>query len=152
MRLQPRPSFRAGASLRFPSFFDGARAVRAVAQAGLYPPNYRILDAQEAFNTGATDGSGRSRRWSRTRPAMAAILKLVTSGTISGESKGSFGSLLEIAKRGQTLLGLPTSEQRVFLEDGDEVTFRGFCARAGFARIGFGTVSPARERRLIPAA
>jgi alkyldihydroxyacetonephosphate synthase len=35
MRLQPRPSFRAGASVRFPSFFDAARAVRAVAQAGL---------------------------------------------------------------------------------------------------------------------
>jgi alkyldihydroxyacetonephosphate synthase len=57
MRLQPRPSFRAGASLRFPSFFDAARAVRAVAQAGLYPSNCRILDAQEAFNTGAADGS-----------------------------------------------------------------------------------------------
>ena len=57
MRLQPRPSFRAGASLRFPSFFDAARAVRAVAQAGLYPSNCRILDPQEAFNTGAADGS-----------------------------------------------------------------------------------------------
>src|ERR1700688_1351676 len=57
MRLQPRPSVRASASLRFPSFFDAARAVRAVAQAGLYPSNCRILDAQEAFNTGAADGS-----------------------------------------------------------------------------------------------
>src|SRR6478609_2602888 len=57
MRLQPRPIFRAGASVRFPSFFDAARAVRAVAQAGLYPSNCRILDPQEAFNTGAADGS-----------------------------------------------------------------------------------------------
>src|SRR5260370_51401 len=57
MRLQPRPSFRAGASVRFRSFFDAARAVRAVAQAGLYPSNCRILDPQEAFNTGAADGS-----------------------------------------------------------------------------------------------
>ena len=57
MRLQPRPDFRAGASIRFPSFFDAARAVRAVAQAGLYPSNCRILDPQEAFNTGAADGS-----------------------------------------------------------------------------------------------
>ena len=57
MRLQPRPKFRAGASVRFPSFFDAARAVRAVAQAGLYPSNCRILDPQEAFNTGAADGS-----------------------------------------------------------------------------------------------
>src|SRR5438445_13072074 len=57
MRLQPRPKFRAGASVRFPEFFDAARAVRAVAQAGLYPSNCRILDPQEAFNTGAADGS-----------------------------------------------------------------------------------------------
>ena len=33
------------------------RAVRAVAQAGLYRSNCRILDSQEAFNTGAADGS-----------------------------------------------------------------------------------------------
>jgi alkyldihydroxyacetonephosphate synthase len=56
MRLQPRPKFRASASLRFPAFFDAARAVRAVAQAGLYPSNCRILDPQEAFNTGAAEG------------------------------------------------------------------------------------------------
>jgi hypothetical protein len=31
--------------------------LRAIAQAGLYPSNCRILDAQEAFNTGAADGS-----------------------------------------------------------------------------------------------
>ena len=57
MRLQPRPKFRAGASVRFENFFAAARAVRAIAQAGLYPSNCRILDPQEAFNTGAADGS-----------------------------------------------------------------------------------------------
>ena len=57
MRLQPRPKFRAGASVRFQTFFAAARAVRAIAQAGLYPSNCRILDPQEAFNTGAADGS-----------------------------------------------------------------------------------------------
>jgi alkyldihydroxyacetonephosphate synthase len=57
MRLQPRPKFRAGASVRFQSFFGAARALRAIAQAGLYPANCRILDAREAFNTGAADGS-----------------------------------------------------------------------------------------------
>jgi alkyldihydroxyacetonephosphate synthase len=35
MRLQPRPKFRAGASVRFHSFFAAACAVRAIAQAGL---------------------------------------------------------------------------------------------------------------------
>src|SRR5258705_9937595 len=57
MRLQPRQKFRAGASVRFESFFAAARAVRAIAQGGLYPSNCRILDPQEAFNTGAADGS-----------------------------------------------------------------------------------------------
>ena len=57
MRLQPRPKFRAGASVRFASLFKAARAVRAIAQAGLYPSNCRILDPAEAYNTGAGDGS-----------------------------------------------------------------------------------------------
>src|SRR5207244_4507539 len=57
MRLQPRPKFRAGASVRFHSFFGAARALRAIAQAGLYPSNCRLLDAQEAFNIVAADGS-----------------------------------------------------------------------------------------------
>ena len=57
MRLQPRPRFRAGGALRFPDFFSAARAVRAIAQAGLYPANCRILDPQEAHNTGAGDGA-----------------------------------------------------------------------------------------------
>ena len=39
MRLQGRPRFRADAVFGFPDFFAAARAVRAVAQAGLYPSN-----------------------------------------------------------------------------------------------------------------
>jgi alkyldihydroxyacetonephosphate synthase len=57
MRLQDRPRFRAGGAVRFADFFAAARAVRAIAQAGLYPANCRILDPQEAYNTGAGDGS-----------------------------------------------------------------------------------------------
>ena len=57
MRLQNRPRFRAGGAVRFADFFGAARAVRAIAQAGLYPANCRILDPQEAENTGAGDGS-----------------------------------------------------------------------------------------------
>ena len=57
MKLQDRPTFRAGGALRFPDFFSAARAVRAISQAGLYPSNCRILDPQEAANTGSGDGS-----------------------------------------------------------------------------------------------
>jgi alkyldihydroxyacetonephosphate synthase len=57
MRVQDRPRFRAGSAVRFADFFAAARALRVIAQAGLYPANCRILDAQEAANTGTGDGS-----------------------------------------------------------------------------------------------
>jgi alkyldihydroxyacetonephosphate synthase len=57
MRVQDRPRFRSGGAVRFGDFFTAARAVRAIAQAGLYPSNCRILDPQEAYNTGAGDGT-----------------------------------------------------------------------------------------------
>ena len=57
MRLQDRPTFRAGGAIQFADFFTAAKALRAISQAGLYPANCRILDPQEAFNTGAGDGS-----------------------------------------------------------------------------------------------
>src|SRR5262249_21289821 len=56
MRLQARPHMRAGGAVRFPDFFTAAHALRAIAQAGLYPANCRILDPKEAYNTGAGDG------------------------------------------------------------------------------------------------
>jgi alkyldihydroxyacetonephosphate synthase len=56
MRLQDRPTFRASASVAFAEFSAGAEAVRAVAQAGLYPANCRLLDAGEAAVAGAGTG------------------------------------------------------------------------------------------------
>jgi alkyldihydroxyacetonephosphate synthase len=56
MRLQDRPRFRAGSAVRFKDFFAAATALRVIAQAGLYPANCRILDPEEASNTGAGDG------------------------------------------------------------------------------------------------
>ncbi|HKE12578.1 MAG TPA: FAD-binding oxidoreductase, partial [Myxococcota bacterium] len=56
MRLQDRPRLRASTSVRFAGpdgFARGARAVRALAQSGLYPTNCRLLDALEAANAGA---------------------------------------------------------------------------------------------------
>ena len=61
---------------------------------------------------------------------------LIASGTVSGPALESAGCLLERA--GGEALTLPTGEIRRFLEDGDEVTMRGYCERAGFVRIGFG--------------
>ncbi len=57
MRLQERPKFRAGASVCFPDFLSGAKAVRAISQTGLYPANCRLLDPLEAASAGAGDGT-----------------------------------------------------------------------------------------------
>jgi alkyldihydroxyacetonephosphate synthase len=57
LRLQDRPSFRAGVAFAFDDFLAGARAVRAVAQAGLHPSNLRLVDAEECLVNGVNDGS-----------------------------------------------------------------------------------------------
>jgi fumarylacetoacetase len=63
---------------------------------------------------------------------------LLASGTVSGATGDSLGSLLEITQRGARPLVLPDEETRKFLEDGDEVILRGYCEREGQVRIGFG--------------
>jgi alkyldihydroxyacetonephosphate synthase len=57
MRLQDRPVFRAAASVAFADFGAAAEAARAVAQAGLYPANCRLLDPGEAETSGAGSGA-----------------------------------------------------------------------------------------------
>ena len=63
---------------------------------------------------------------------------LIGSGTVSGPEKINCGCLLELTWRGTEPLKLPTGETRKFLDDGDEVILRGWCAREGFRRIGMG--------------
>ena len=63
---------------------------------------------------------------------------LIASGTVSGPTRESRGCLLELAWRGTQPITLPTGETRAFLEDGDEVIFRGWCEREGWTRIGLG--------------
>jgi fumarylacetoacetase len=67
-----------------------------------------------------------------------AVGDLMGSGTVSGPEKGSWGCLLEITARGREPIALPTGEQRGFIEDGDEIIFRGFAEKPGHRRIGFG--------------
>jgi fumarylacetoacetase len=63
---------------------------------------------------------------------------LLASGTISGATKDSVGSMMELTWRGTQPITLPNGETRKFLEDSDEVIMRGYCEREGFRRIGFG--------------
>jgi alkyldihydroxyacetonephosphate synthase len=57
VRVRPRPRFRASAGVRFATFAEGAEAVRALSQSGLYPANCRLIDPDEARLTGAGDGT-----------------------------------------------------------------------------------------------
>jgi fumarylacetoacetase len=73
---------------------------------------------------------------------------LFGSGTISGPTSESLGSLLEATEGGRNPLNLPSGETRSFLEDGDEVIMRAHARRDGFVQIGFGEcrarIEPAR--------
>jgi fumarylacetoacetase len=63
---------------------------------------------------------------------------LIGTGTVSGPTPESRGCLLERTWRGTTPLSLPGGETRKFLEDGDEVIFRGACHATDAVSIGFG--------------
>jgi len=52
MRLQQRPRYRASASLAFRDMATACGAVRAIAQAALFPANCRLLDATESLLNG----------------------------------------------------------------------------------------------------
>ena len=66
-----------------------------------------------------------------------SLSDLLGSGTVSGPTRDSRGCLLELTWRGSEPIQLG-DETRRFLEDGDEVVFRGWCERPGRRRIGFG--------------
>jgi fumarylacetoacetase len=63
---------------------------------------------------------------------------LIGTGTLSTESAGGLGSLLEISRGGKQPIELLTDESRSFLEDGDEVILKAWCEAEGAVRIGFG--------------
>jgi fumarylacetoacetase len=71
---------------------------------------------------------------------------LLATGTISGPTPDSRGSLLELTMGGRAPLTLPNGASRGFLEDGDRVTLTGWCLGPGY-RVGFGEVTG----KLLPA-
>ncbi|AGW94275.1 MULTISPECIES: fumarylacetoacetase [Cupriavidus] len=71
---------------------------------------------------------------------------LMGSGTISGTTPDSYGSMLELTRNGAEPVTLADGSRRGFLEDGDEVIMTGFCQGEGY-RVGFGSVSG----KILPA-
>ncbi len=76
---------------------------------------------------------------------------LFGTGTLSGSRPDQGGSMLELSQGGKQPIKLANGQTRTFLEDGDTVILRGYCAREGFRRIGFGdcrgTLLPAHSVR-----
>ncbi len=71
---------------------------------------------------------------------------LLASGTISGPTPDSYGSMLELSWKGTKPLKMNDGTERRFIQDGDTVIMRGFSEKDG-VRIGFGEVST----KVLPA-
>ncbi len=65
---------------------------------------------------------------------------MMGSGTISGPTPDSYGSMLELTWKGEKPIKMKDGSERKFINDNDTVIMRGFCEKDG-TRIGFGEVS-----------
>eukprot|EP00118_Oscarella_pearsei_P025052 m.307386 g.307386 ORF g.307386 m.307386 type:complete len:422 (+) comp42223_c0_seq1:44-1309(+) len=72
---------------------------------------------------------------------------LLGSGTISGKTPDSYGSMLELSWRGTKPVPLSDGSTRKFIQDGDEVVMTGWCSGENY-RVGFGQCSG----KILPAA
>lgn len=71
---------------------------------------------------------------------------MMGSGTISGPTPDSYGSMLELSWRGEKPIKLNDGTERKFINDNDTVTLKGFC-KNDKVRIGFGDCST----KILPA-
>ena len=71
---------------------------------------------------------------------------LMGSGTISGPTPDSYGSMLELAWKGTKPIQMPDGSERRFIQDHDTVIMRGYCQNNGI-KIGFGEV----RSKLLPS-
>ncbi|RLD29417.1 MAG: fumarylacetoacetase [Bacteroidetes bacterium] len=70
---------------------------------------------------------------------------MMGSGTISGTTPDSYGSMLELTWRGEKPIKMKDGTERKFINDNDTVIMRGYCEKDG-TRIGFGEV----KTKLLP--
>ena len=70
---------------------------------------------------------------------------MMGSGTISGPTPDSYGSMLELAWQGTKPITLSDGSTRTSIQDHDTVTLSGFCKNDKI-RLGFGKV----ETKVLP--
>ncbi|QMW21780.1 fumarylacetoacetase [Sandaracinobacteroides saxicola] len=105
----------------------------AMRAAGLPETRISASDARHLYWTPAQMVAHHSSNGCNLRPG-----DLFGSGTISGPTPGSEGSLLEATNGSKAPLTLPGGETRTFLQSGDRITLRAWAEAPGHARIGFG--------------
>lgn len=71
---------------------------------------------------------------------------LMGSGTISGPTENSFGSMLELTWKGTRPLKMKDGTERTFIQDHDTIIMRGYCQNRHY-KIGFGEV----KAKILPA-
>ena len=71
---------------------------------------------------------------------------MMASGTISGPTEDSYGSMLELSWKGTKPLKMNDGSERKFIQDNDTVIMRGHCEKDG-VRVGFGEVTG----KILPA-
>lgn len=71
---------------------------------------------------------------------------MYASGTISGPTPDSYGSMLELSWKGTKPIAMPDGTQRKFINDHDTIIIKGFAEKDG-VRIGFGEC----KTKVLPA-
>ena len=76
------------------------------------------------------------------------VADMYASGTISGPTPSSYGSMLELSWKGTKPIQMPDGTERKFIQDNDTIIMKGYAEKDGL-RVGFGecrtTVLPAKE-------
>ena len=121
------------ASGAFTIAFDVTLLTPALRRAGAEPHPLSRSNASDLYWTVAQMVAHHTSNGCNLQPG-----DLFGSGTVSGTEPGTEGCLLEMTRGGRNPIALPNGESRHYLQDGDEVVFRGHCARAGYVTIGFG--------------
>ena len=115
------------------------RRTTSISRRRSHPAARRRRRSRRRISAACTGASRSSSRTTRCRDAIFARGDLIGSGTISGDTPDSCGSLLELTWNGTRPLRLPDGTERTFLEDDDEVILTGWAQGKDY-RVGFGEV------------
>jgi fumarylacetoacetase len=135
-RQEPQPLPYLGGSERaaYDIKLEVDLSTQAMRDAGMAPVTVSRTNFKELYWSMAQQLAHVTANGTRIRPG-----DLYASGTISGSAPDSLGSFIELTWNATKPINLPRGEVRGFLQDGDEVTLRGWCQQGEF-RVGFGSV------------